>query len=398
MDIGKEKIIFYIDVNNAFLSWTAVDLLKSGYKTDIRTIPSIIGGDEESRHGIVLAKSPVAKKLGIVTGEPIYQARKKCPNLKVYPMNYKIYIKYSNALYEIYKEYTDKVARFSIDECLLDMTGCIMKNENPITLAEEIKEKIKNTYGFTVNIGIAHNKILSKMASDMEKPDKVHTLLNNQQIEEKMWKLPVEELFMVGRKSVPKLKMLGIKTIGDLAKYDKKILISKFGKHGKLMYEYANGIDSEEINFNYGKPKGIGNSTTLKQDYNDINKLNKILLELTEQTTYRLRKQNMLAKTVNVQIKTKDFQTYSHQGKLDKPTASTKLIYEKAKKLLSELYKGEYVRLIGIRVDNLVDTEEMQISIFDNSTNEKMEKLDKVLDNLKEKYGDKKIQRASKMK
>lgn len=180
MNIGKEKIIFYIDVNNAFLSWTAVELLKSGYKTDIRTIPSIIGGDEESRRGIVLAKSPIAKKLGIVTGEPIYQARKKCSNLKVYPMNYKTYIKYSNALYELYKEYTNKVAKFSIDECLLDMTGCIMKNENPITLAEEIKEKIKNTYGFTVNIGIAHNKILSKMASDMEKPDKVHTLLNNQ--------------------------------------------------------------------------------------------------------------------------------------------------------------------------------------------------------------------------
>ncbi len=390
------KIFFYVDVNNAFLSWTAVELLKAGYKTDIRTIPSIIAGDEELRHGIVLAKSPVAKELGIKTAEPIFQAKKKCPSLKIYQIQWDIYTKYSKLLYKYYRTYTDKVLPYSIDECCLDMTGCIMAGETPESLAKTMSTYIKETWGFTVNIGIAPNRLLAKMASDLEKPDKVHTLFLNE-IESKMWPLPIEELYMCGKKSQEKLHMLGIKTIGDLAKYDEKVLSKRLGKLGTMLFEYANGIDDEELCYDEWKPKGIGNSTTLPKDSNDINKLEKVLLTLCEETTYRLRKEGMLANTVSVQLKTKEFVSTSHQGGLNSPTSSTKLIYQKAKELLREMYHNEYIRLVGIRVENLKDTKEGQISMFDTGKDEELEKLDLVIDNLKDRFGTSAIKRGGEL-
>ena len=233
-----ERQILHVDVNNAFLSWTAIHRLNKGEKLDIREIPAVIGGDEERRSGIVLAKSMKAKVCGVVTGETLYQARKKCPGLKVYTGDYQVYKKYSEKLYKLLLEYTDKIERFSIDECFLDMTEYLM-NSTLIEKAKEINKRVKEELGFTVNIGISNNKLLAKMASDFEKPDKIHTLYPKE-IQYKMWKLPISELFMLGRKTVPRLYNLGIRTIGDLAKYDKNILIKKLGKHGKMMWEYAN--------------------------------------------------------------------------------------------------------------------------------------------------------------
>ena len=385
--IIMERLIFHIDVNNAFLSWTAVDMLKNGAKIDIRNIPAVIGGDESKRHGVVLAKSNIAKQFGIKTGEPIYFARRKCPKLQVFESNHKMYREYSTRLYNLFQEYTNVIERFSIDECFLDMTKFIGKNESPILIAKEISERIKKELGYTVNVGIAHNKLLAKMASDFEKPDKIHTLWDYE-IETKMWPLKVSELLMVGKKSMPKLEKMGIKTIGDLAKYNKELIYKAFGKFGKTIWEYANGIDNSQVNYVEEKPKGIGNSITVPQDLNNINEINKILLELTEQVTYRLRKEKMLANVVNVQIKDSDFKVFSHQKKLDTATSSTKIIYEYAKKLMKELYsKGTKVRLIGIRVDNLLDERDKQISLFDDKQNEKQEKIDETLDKLKEKYG-----------
>lgn len=389
-----ERLIFHIDVNNAFLSWTAVDMLKKGAKLDIRTIPAIIGGDESKRHGVVLAKSNIAKQFGIKTGEPIYFARKKCPNLQVFESNHKMYREYSNKLYNLFKEYTNIIERFSIDECFLDMTNFIGKNENYLSIAKEISIRIKEELGFTVNIGIAHNKLLAKMASDFEKPDKIHTLWTDE-IKTKMWPLKVSELLMVGRKSIPKLEKMGIRTIGDLANFDKETIYKTFGKFGKTIWEYANGIDNSPVNYIEEKPKGIGNSITVPHDISNINEINRILLKLTEQVTYRLRKENMIANVVNVQIKDSNFRVFSHQRKLDTPTSSTKIIYEQAKKLMQELYlKGTKVRLIGVRVDDLLDEKDKQISLFDNKQNEKQEKLDETLDKLKEKYGINTIKRG----
>ncbi len=393
---NMERKIMHIDVNNAFLSWSAVDLLNKGEKIDIRTIPAIIGGDENRRSGIVLAKSNVAKQFGIVTGETIYQARKKCPNIKVFPGNYKIYREYSNKLYNLLLNYTDEIERYSIDECFLDMTNFLM-NSTLEEKAKEIQKRVNEELRFTVNIGLSSNKLLAKMASDFEKPNKIHTLYQNE-IQTKMWPLPVGELFMLGRKSVPKLYNMHIKTIGELAKANLIELTNKFGKHGKIMWEYANGIDNSQVIYKYEPPKSIGNSTTLVSDVNNIENLNEILLTLAEYVAYRLRKYKMTANVVNVGLRTKDFKDFSHQKKLDYATSNTKDIYLNAKELLKEMYKGEEIRLVALRVDKLTNKNETQISLFETEKEQKQEKLDEVLDKLKEKYGYEKITRAGKMK
>ncbi len=292
---SMDRQIMHIDVNNAFLSWFAIWRLNNGETLDIREIPAVIGGDETRRAGIVLAKSNLAKKFGIVTGEPLYQARKKCPAIKVFQGDFKVYREYSNKLYNLLLEYTDKIERFSIDECFLDMTEYLM-NSTLLDKAIEIQKRVNEELGFTVNIGLSSNKLLAKMASDFEKPNKIHTLYPRE-IESKMWSLPIGELFMLGRKTIPKLYNMHIKTIGDLAKYDKNELIKKFGKHGKMMWEYANGIDNSEVIYKYEPPKSIGNSTTLAKDVQNLEELNKILLTLAEHVTFRLRKYNMVARS-----------------------------------------------------------------------------------------------------
>ena len=391
-----EKQILHVDVNNAFLSWTAVYMLKNGYPLDIRTIPSIIGGDEEKRSGIVLAKSPIAKKLGIVTGEPIYFARKKCNKLEVFPSNFKIFNKYSNDLYNLLLEYTDKIERFSIDECFLDLTG-YLQNRKLIDIAYEINKRVEKELKFTVNVGVSSNKLLAKMASDFEKPNKVHTLYEYE-IEDKMWTLPVSELFMIGRKTVPKLYNLGIKTIGDLAKTNKEFLSKRFGKFGIMIWNYANGIDDSEVKNTKEDPKSIGNSVTLPKDIKSIDEIQKIVVALCEQVSFRLRKYNLIANTVNVQLRTKDFVDYSHQKQLKYATSSTKQILETAKEVLLEMYKNEPIRLVGVRVDNLENKDEIQLSFFSQEeVEEKQDKLDKVLDNLKNKYGYNFITRAGEL-
>ena len=391
-----EKQILHVDVNNAFLSWTAVEMLKQGSKIDIRQIPAIIGGDESKRSGIVLAKSMKAKECGVKTADTIYQARIKCPNLKIFPSNFPIYRKYSNQLYQLLLEYTDKIERFSIDECFLDMTN-YLRNDTLLNKGYEINRRVREELGFTVNVGVANNKLLAKMASDFTKPDRVHTLWK-EEIPEKMWTLPVSELFMLGKKTVPKLYNMQIKTIGDLAKTDKTKLEKKFGKHGILMWEYANGIDSSEVKYLPEKPKCIGNSVTLPKNISDIDKLEEIVLTISEQVAYRLRKEKLFASTVNVQLRTKNFEDTSHQKKLPEVTDTTKQIYMTAKELLHEMYhKGQEIRLVGVRVDNLTDKKDEQISLFNTNKNEKQEKLDKVIDQLKNKYGYNSVTRATKM-
>ena len=392
----KQTQILHVDVNNAFLSWTALDRLSQGEKVDIREIEAVIGGDETKRSGIVLAKSMKAKRKGVCTGETLYQARLKCPNLQVFRGDYKSYKKHSNDLYKILLQYTEKIERFSIDECFLDMTD-YLGNDTLINKAYEINNRVKKELGFTVNVGVAHNKLLAKMASDFTKPDKVHTLFE-EEIPTKMWTLPVSELFMLGKKTLPKLYNMKIKTIGDLAKQDKMLMIKKFGKHGLLMWEYANGIDKSVVNYLEEKPKGIGNSVTLPQDICSEEEIQRVLLTLAEQVTYRLRRYDMYANVVNVQLRTKEFKDFSHQKKLMNPASNTKEIYSLAKELLHEMYKkGTFIRLVGLRVDNLVEKDEMQLSLFSNEEEEKQEKLDKVVDELKNKYGYSSITRAGKL-
>lgn len=392
-----DKKILHIDVNNAFLSWSAVDRLAKGETVDLRTIPAIIGGDEQSRHGIVVAKSNVAKKFGIKTAEPIYQARRKCPSVVVIPGNFEVYRKFSNKLYKLFLEYTEKVERFSIDECFLDMTNYLSPGEDIIKLGIQIKERVKKEFGFTVNVGVSDDKILAKIASDFEKPDKLHTLFKSE-IKEKLWPLDVSEMFLVGKKSVPKLNRMGIKTVGDLAKTDKQKLIKEFGKFGYTIWKYSNGESKEEINYLPEKPKGIGNEETLSYDYVNIEDIEMKLVELAEKVAWRLRKEEMLATVVNVHLKTKDFVNISHQKKLSGRTDSTQEIIDASKELLREFYKGQPIRLIGVRVDGLEEKEQLQMSMFDELENKKDRRIDETMDKLKEKFGYNIVSRASHLK
>ena len=317
--------------------------------------------------------------------------------IQIFESNYNIYIKYSNQLFNLLLEYTDVIERFSIDECFLDLTNFLSNNDILENKAIEIKERVKKELGFTVNVGVSTNKLLAKMASDFQKPDRVHTLYENE-IPSKMWTLNVSELLMLGRKTIPKLSNMRIRTIGDLAKTDKELLSKKFGKHGIMMWEYANGIDNSEVQYKFENPKGIGNSTTLPVDIIEISKLEEVLLALTEQVTYRLRKYNMLANVVNVQLRTSNFENKTHQRKLNEATSNTKDIFRMAKELLEEMYtNGIAIRLVGMRVDGLIEKNEKQLSLFNSKDTEKQENLDKVVDELKQKFGYNSITRAGKL-
>lgn len=392
--------ILHIDVNNAFLSWSAVYMLKHGSQIDIRTIPSIIGGDENKRSGIVLAKSPVAKKFGIVTGEPIYFAKKKCNNLQIFKGDFNIYREYSKAFYSILIQYSDKVERFSIDECFVDMTD-VMKDKDIVKIAYEIKDRIYKELGFTVNVGVASNKLLAKMASDFEKPNKVHTLFDSE-IQSKMWPLNIADLYGIGKMTIPKLLKMNIKTIGDLAQSDKKYILRKFGKYGNMIWEHANGIDNSPVEERNQPPKSVGNQETLPRDLYTKEEIEKVLSQIAEEVTYRLRKYNLLGTVISVSLRTNQFEDYSHQKKLLNPTSNTKEVIIAAKEVLKEMELKGPIRQVGLKLDKLTSSEEYQISLFDedsnNTSHNKLDKLDKSLDELKAKYGYTKITRGSSLK
>ena len=389
-----DKIIMHIDVNNAFLSWTATKMVKEG-KKDLRKTYAIIGGDEKQRSGIVLAKSPLAKKKGVVTGETIYNAKKKCPHLEVYPPEFSYYKKMSNALFSLISKYTPDLEKMSIDECFIDYTPIMHIYGNPLKFAYNIKNEIKKTLGFTVNVGIANNKLCAKMASDFSKPDKVHTLFKTE-IKTKMWPLPIDELFGVGKKTAIKLKNLNINTIEDLALTDKNKLKPIFKNMTDDLINSAWGRGSDIVESSIEPPKGIGNETTLNHNIFSKEELHQYLLALSENVTIRLRKQNKYASVVVVTLKDKYFKRFSHQKKLVNATNITEEIYETAKEVLDEMKVDDGIRLIGVRLDGLKDEVNHQVSLFENlEEREETKNLDKTIDNLKEKYGFKIIKKAS---
>ena len=378
-----ERIIFHVDVNNAFLSCTAHDLLEHGYDVDIRTIPSVIGGDESLRHGIVLAKSPIAKKYGIVTAETLHSARKKCPNLKVFPANYDLYISNSKMFYQYLKQYTPYVEQTSIDECFMDLSQTNYLYDDILKLAYKIKNEIKEQFGFTVNVGIGNNKLCAKMASDFEKPDKVHTLFMNE-IKDKMWPLPINDLLFIGKSSSKILMDIGIKTIGDLAHTDEKTLSHYFKKRSADMIKAAWGIDDSIVDISPYQYKCISISRTLPKDTNDEKLLKKMLLDMANSLGLRARKKNLFASTIAITVRTSSFRPFSHQLKLDKPINDTMEIYQYILRLFDEIDKSELVRSIGIRLGDLSNKTSEQVSLFENKKAD--DGIQKIIDEINMKY------------
>lgn len=399
------RIILHIDVNNAFLSWTAVDRLKHGESVDIRKRYAVIGGDEDARRGIVVAKSNPCKEKGVVTGESLYLARKKCPYLEVYPANHKLYKEYSNKMYNYLLQYTNIIERYSIDECFLDYTYSVKLFGDPIKLAYKIKEDIKKMFGFTVNVGIGNNKLEAKMASDFSKPDKVHTLFD-EEVKAKMWPLPIDDLFMLGKASAVKLKEMGIKTIGELAMMDIDILVKKFKSHGKMMWEFANGIDNSAVSYQERDAKSISSSTVLPYNYSNRGECFKILKSLSIDVGRKLRDNGMYAKNVSIWIKYSNFVKVSKQINLNNRIHTDNDIYVNACNLFDKLWdKDSYIRGLCVGVSSLANTHDRQLSLFEVNQDSKVEKtqetddkLQKVLDEIRSKYGDDTIMYADMMK
>lgn len=391
----SDRIIFHIDVNSAFLSWEAtyrVNIL--GETEDLREIPSAVGGDIEKRKGIILAKSIPAKKYHIQTGEPIIAALEKCPHLKIVKPNFNLYTSCSKAFMSILEEYSTIVEQYSIDEAYMDMTGTSRLYGSPVAVAHVIKDRIYKELGFTVNIGISSNKLLAKMAGDLKKPNLVHTLFPNE-IEEKMWPLPVGDLFFVGRKTEKKLKLLGIKTIGDLAKTDPGLLKAHFKKHGEIIYQYANGMGEVEISTEKEPNKGYGNSTTIPYDISTVDAAKLVLLSLCETVCTRLRADHVKAGCISVSIVNNEFEHESHQKVFASATNVTQEVYERACYVFEELWDHVTpIRHLGVHTSKLTEDNAYQYNIFDMYKYDKHKKLDAAVDSIRNKYGSDSIIRA----
>ena len=389
------RLVFHVDVNSAYLSWEAARRVANG-ESDLRLIPAVIGGDREKRTGVVLAKSIPAKKLGIKTGEPIGMALRKCPDLLMAKPDFQLYETNSKKFMDICREYAPVVEKASIDECYLDMSGTHRIYPDPIALAHTIKDRIHNEFGFTVNIGIGENKLLAKMASDFEKPDKVHTLFLRE-VPQKMWPLSVGELFTVGSSTADKLKQAKIMTIGDLAHADlarvQKIVGLKMGKH---IHDYANGIDPSPVLAEPEEAKGYSISTTLEEDVKKEAQAYPVLLALADSVTARIRSDGAKAYCIAVTIRDNSFKTRSHQRSLDNPTDISKEVYETSKELFDELWDGATpLRLLGIAMTNITREDTAQFSLFPDEKKEKARKIDKAKDALNAKFGTSTIVRGS---
>ena len=392
----RERLIFHIDVNSAFLSWECVYRLSQDPEAlDLRTIPSAVGGDASMRHGIVLAKSPLAKKYGVTTGEPLAQARRKCPGLMVVPSRFDFYIKCSRRMMELLEEYTPDHEKFSIDEIFLDMTETIHLFGEPLATACQIRERIKNELGFTVNIGISSNKLLAKMASDFEKPDRCHTLFPHE-VPAKMWPLPIRELFFVGSAAQKKMEALGLHTIGQLAACDLELLKAHLGKsYAVLIHQYANGVDEDPVEERDPINKAYGNSVTLSRDISDYENACQVLLSLCETVGARLRADHVLCSNVCVELRDWEFRNHSHQMTLDGPTDSTSVLYECSCRLLKDFWDMTPLRLMGVRAGKINDGSFSQISLFDDPGLVKKKEFEKTVDKIRNKYGIDSIKRAS---
>lgn len=389
-----KTIIYHIDVNSAFLSWQAChDLSLNSHATDIRTIPAVVGGRQEERHGIVLAKSTPAKAFHIQTGEPLVQALRKCPQLTIVPPDFPLYVEKSTEFITLLKKHAPIVEQYSIDEAFCDMTGMEQLHGDPVDFAYTLRDEIREQLGFTVNIGVSNNKLLAKMASDFTKPDRVHTLFPDE-IETKLWPLPIEDLFYVGRSTAKKLRVLGIKTVGELAHCDASIIKSHFKKHGEVIWNYANGIDTDILKERPDANKGYGNSITTHYDIAARDTALKIILSLCETVGARIRADHAYISVVAVSLVDCEFHHVSKQMTLSSSTNVTEKIYDAAASLFDQVWDKSPLRQLGVSTSHASTERYEQYNLFDMEKYEKLSKLNTAIDSIRSRYGEDSVKRA----
>lgn len=387
-------VIYHIDVNSAYLSWEAYHRLHDlGEQTDLRTVPAIIGGDIDTRHGIVLAKSIPAKQYGIATGEPVVKAVQKCPGLLVVKPDFPLYVSRSRAFLALLRRYAPVVEQFSIDEAFCDMTGTEGLYGSLVDFAHQLKDLIREELGFTVNIGVSSNRLLAKIASDFKKPDRVHTLFP-EEIRTKLWPLRVDDLLYVGRSTAERLHALGIRTVGELACTEVSVLTAHLKKQGSFIHDLANGIDASPVTAEHAAQKGYSNSTTLPADLTNGAAAERVLLALCEKTGARIRADRAYISMVSVTIKDSDFHSRSRQLQLPAPDNTTEQLYAAARRLFYELWDGAPIRLLGVGTGHVTEDNCFQYDLFDSGRREKLSKLNAAVDEIRSRYGDAALKRA----
>ncbi|NLB80658.1 MAG: DNA polymerase IV [Clostridiaceae bacterium] len=380
-----KKVILHSDLNNFYAS---VECLNN---PDLKDKFVAVCGSQRDRHGIVLAKNQAAKKMGVQTGEAIWQAQQKCPNLVIVPPNFDEYLKYSKIVRDIYYRYTDLIEPFGMDECWLDVTGSTGLFGSGKQIAYQIKEKVKNETGLTVSVGVSFNKIFAKLGSDIKKPDAV-TCIEKDLFKYQIGELPASALLGVGRATAKKLKKCNINTIEDLANTDPKYLKTWFGINGVRLWQYANGLDDSNVApFDYVSPiKSIGHGITCVSDLVSADEIWRVVLELTKDISHKLRNNELLAGGISIAIKDNSLFYKEYQRRINTPTHSIMEIAKEAFLLFRENYKWEKdIRAVTVRAINLVSEHTFQQISFmsDESKRQKREKTETAMEEICNRFG-----------
>ena len=385
------RAILHIDMNSCYAS------IECLHHPEIRHLPVAVGGDVEARHGIILAKNELAKRAGVKTGEALWQAKQKCPDLVIVPPHYQLYLRFSRMARAIYAEYTDLIEPFGLDEAWIDVTGSSVFGD-AVEIAETIRKRVKFELGITVSIGVSFNKIFAKLGSDYKKPDAV-TVFGKDDYREKVWPLPVEELLYVGSATTRKLHARCIRTIGDLAQTDPSLLHSWLGKMGYVLHSFANGNDPSPV-APLGEEaiiKSIGNSTTTPRDLTCEEDVSIIFYVLAESVTARMRENGFRAKTVQISLRDTDLFSFERQCKLESPSCLASELHDAGMRLLQDHYRfRKPLRSVGIRGMDLVPIQiAMQLNFFEDPVRrEKRERLEVAVDELRRRFGHAAVSRA----
>lgn len=383
-----DRVILHSDLNNFYASVEALS------RPELRDRPFAVCGDEEMRHGIVLAKNYIAKRYGIKTGESLGEAREKCRDLITVKANFELYLYYSKMVRAIYRRYTDRIEPFGIDECWLDVSGCQKDGKE---IADEIREAVKTELGLTVSVGVSWNKVFAKLASDMKKPDAT-TIINKANYKEKVFPLTVNELLYVGRATYSKFKKYNINTIGELAATDKDFLKRLLGKWGESLYTYANGLDASPVvkSDEAEDVKSVGNSLTAARDLVDETDVRRLVTALSESVAERLREQGLQGSVVTLWIRDKNLMQWAKQIKLERPTFLSGEMIETAMALYKKYYTLDpAIRTLGVTLSSLspIGAPE-QLSLLDDGRRFKEERMEYTIDSIRKRFGKTSLQRG----
>ena len=381
-----DRVILHCDMNGFFASVELLDY------PQLKDKPMAVCGSPENRHGIILAKNEIAKKYGVVTAETLWQARKKCPELQVVPPHHDKYKHYSRMINDIYLRFTDMVEPFSVDESWLDVTASRQLFGTGREIADTIRQTVKKELGITLSAGVSFNKIFAKMGSDYKKPDAT-TVITRENFRNILWPLDIREMFFVGKATADKLHEYGIKTIGELAVSDKKMISSMLGRQGGVIHDYANGLDTTPVlRFDQlEKVKSIGNGTTFRRNLQGEKDIRTAVTGLSDTVAARLRSHKMKAFGVKVDIKDPDLKVISRQQQLDNPANITDIIADTAMSIIRKSWKmRDPIRMLTITAINLCDENQaQQLSLFadENVLAEKGEKVERAMDDIRKKFG-----------